>query len=84
MLFTLMKTQDWVETSLLFDNDICPMISASGVSLSITTQMLTWVIEDPYNVVCCIDLCVSAFANVFTIQALDKFNESSMIKVIDN
>ena len=30
-----MKTQDWVEMSVLFDNDICPMISASVVSLSI-------------------------------------------------
>ena len=30
-----MKTQDWVETSVLFDNDICPTISASGVFLSI-------------------------------------------------
>ena len=36
MFFTLMKTQDWVETSVLLDNDICPTISASGVSLSIT------------------------------------------------
>ena len=35
MFFTLMKTQDWVETSVLFDNDICSTISASGVSLSI-------------------------------------------------
>ena len=34
--FTLMKTQDWVETSVyFFDNDICPTISASGVSLSV-------------------------------------------------
>ena len=79
-----MKTQDWVETSLLFDNNICPTILASGVSILITTQMLTWVIEDPYNVVCCIDICVPAFANVFTIQVLDKFNESSMIKVTEN
>ena len=30
-----MKTQDWVEMSVLFDNNICPTISASGVSLSI-------------------------------------------------
>ena len=30
-----MKTQDWVETSVLLDNDICPTISASGVSLLI-------------------------------------------------
>ena len=30
-----MKTQDWVETSVYFDNDICPTISASGVSLSV-------------------------------------------------
>ena len=30
-----MKTQDWVEMSVFFDNDICPMISASGVSLSV-------------------------------------------------
>ena len=30
-----MKTQDWVETSVFFDNDICPSISASGVSLSV-------------------------------------------------
>ena len=30
-----MKTKDWVETSVLLDNDICPMILASGVSLSI-------------------------------------------------
>ena len=30
-----MKTQDWVETSVLLDNDICPTILASGVSLSI-------------------------------------------------
>ena len=29
-----MKTQDWVETSVFFD-DICPTISASGVSLSV-------------------------------------------------
>ena len=35
MFFTLMKTQDWVKTSVLFDNDICPTISASGVSLLI-------------------------------------------------
>ena len=35
MFFTLMKTQDWSETSVLLDNDICPTISASGVSLSI-------------------------------------------------
>ena len=35
VFFTLMKTQDWVETSVLLDNDICPTISASGVSLSI-------------------------------------------------
>ena len=34
--FTLMKTQDWVETSVyFFDNDICPTILASGVSLSV-------------------------------------------------
>ena len=33
--FTLTKTQDWVETSVFFDNNICPTISASGVSLSI-------------------------------------------------
>ena len=36
VFFTLIKTQDCVETSVLFDNDICPTISASGVSLSIT------------------------------------------------
>ena len=35
MFFTLMKTQDWVETSVLLDNNICPTILASGVSLSI-------------------------------------------------
>ena len=29
------QTQDWVKTSVLFDNDICPTILASGVSLSI-------------------------------------------------
>ena len=33
--FTLMKTQVWVETPVLFDNNICPTISGSGVSLSI-------------------------------------------------
>ena len=35
MFFTLMKTQDWVKTSVLLDNSICPTILASGVSLSI-------------------------------------------------
>ena len=30
-----MKTQDWVKTSAFFDDDICPTISASGVSLSV-------------------------------------------------
>ena len=30
-----MKTQDWVEMSILFDNNICPTILASGVTLSI-------------------------------------------------
>ena len=33
--FTLMKTQDWVEMSVLLYNDICPTISANRVSLSI-------------------------------------------------
>ena len=33
--FYTMKTQDWAETSVLLDNDICPTILASGVSLSI-------------------------------------------------
>ena len=32
-MFTLMKTQDWVEMFVFFDNVICPTISASGVSL---------------------------------------------------
>ena len=32
--------EDWVETSVLFDNDICPTISASGVSLSIIMSYL--------------------------------------------
>ena len=35
-----MKTQDWVETSILLDNGICPTISASGVSLSIIIVVL--------------------------------------------
>ena len=35
LLTGLMKTQDWAETSVLFDNDIYPTISASGVSLLI-------------------------------------------------
>ena len=31
-----MKAQNWVKTSVLFfDNDICPTILASGVSLSV-------------------------------------------------
>ena len=30
-----MKTQDRVEMSVFFDNNICPTISASGVSLSV-------------------------------------------------
>ena len=34
--FTLMKTQDWVEASVYsVTKDICPTISASGVSLSV-------------------------------------------------
>ena len=35
-----MKTHDWVETSVLLDNDIYPMISASGVFLSIVIAEL--------------------------------------------
>ena len=39
--FTLMKTQDWVKTSVLFfDNDICLTISASGVSLSVIISVI--------------------------------------------
>ena len=37
-----MKTQDWVETSVLLDNDICPTISASGVFLSIIIAELAF------------------------------------------
>ena len=35
MFFTLMKTQDWAETSVLLDNNICSTILAIGVSLLI-------------------------------------------------
>ena len=39
--FTLMKTQDWVKTSVLFfDNDICPTILASGVSLLVIISVI--------------------------------------------
>ena len=39
---SLTLTQDWVETSVLLDNDICPAISASGVSLSIITLSVVY------------------------------------------
>ena len=39
--FTLMKTQDWVKTSVYFDNNICPTIPASGVSLSVIGESLS-------------------------------------------
>ena len=32
---TLIRTQDWAKTSVFFDDDICPMILASEVSLLI-------------------------------------------------
>ena len=52
-----MKTQDWVETSVFFDDDICPTISASGVSLSVIILVYCWC------VVCCsvqseVNMCV--------------------------